>query len=53
MADSSCPQKDWYSILGARPTDDIQELKLKYQKLILMVGVQQTILNIDNQIQCL
>ncbi|XP_016366912.1 dnaJ homolog subfamily C member 24-like isoform X2 [Sinocyclocheilus rhinocerous] len=36
MADSSGPQKNWYSILGACPTDDIQELKQKYQKLILM-----------------
>jgi len=33
--------KDWYSILGACPTDDIQELKQKYQKLILKVGTQQ------------
>ncbi|XP_043083146.1 dnaJ homolog subfamily C member 24 [Puntigrus tetrazona] len=36
MVDSSGHQKDWYSILGACPTDDIQELKQKYQKLILM-----------------
>uniref|UniRef100_A0A672PNM9 J domain-containing protein n=1 Tax=Sinocyclocheilus grahami TaxID=75366 RepID=A0A672PNM9_SINGR len=36
MVDSSGPQKDWYSILGACPTDDIKELKQKYQKLILM-----------------
>uniref|UniRef100_A0A8C2G6X9 DnaJ homolog subfamily C member 24-like n=1 Tax=Cyprinus carpio TaxID=7962 RepID=A0A8C2G6X9_CYPCA len=36
MADSSGPQKNWYSILGACPTDGIQELKQKYQKLILM-----------------
>uniref|UniRef100_A0A672QKU9 DnaJ (Hsp40) homolog, subfamily C, member 24 n=1 Tax=Sinocyclocheilus grahami TaxID=75366 RepID=A0A672QKU9_SINGR len=36
MADFSGPQKNWYSILGACPTDDTQELKPKYQKLILM-----------------
>ncbi|XP_051548465.1 dnaJ homolog subfamily C member 24 isoform X2 [Myxocyprinus asiaticus] len=36
MANTNSPQKDWYSILGASPTDDIQELKQKYQKLILM-----------------
>lgn len=41
MADSCGLHKDWYSILGACPTDDIQELKQKYQKLILMVGTQQ------------
>lgn len=36
MADFNVPQKDWYSILGANPTDDIQDIKQKYQKLILM-----------------
>nr|XP_055048180.1 dnaJ homolog subfamily C member 24 isoform X3 [Misgurnus anguillicaudatus] len=36
MADFNGLQKDWYSILGASPTDDIQEIKQKYQKLILM-----------------
>lgn len=51
MVDSSGPQKDWYSVLGACPTDDIKELKQKYQKLILMVGVQKTVLNIDNKNQ--
>ncbi len=51
MVDSSGPQKDWYSILGACPTDDIQELKQKYQKLILMVGVQKAVLNFDNKSQ--
>ncbi|XP_051978948.1 dnaJ homolog subfamily C member 24-like isoform X2 [Xyrauchen texanus] len=35
MANTNSPQKDWYSILGASPTDDIQEMKQKYQKLIL------------------
>ncbi|KAL7885398.1 hypothetical protein AOLI_G00056930 [Acnodon oligacanthus] len=29
-------QKNWYSILGAAPTDDLQELKQKYQRLVLM-----------------
>lgn len=41
MADTRGLHKEWYSILGACPTDDIQELKQKYQKLILMVGAQQ------------
>ncbi|KAA0724505.1 Zinc finger-containing protein 3 [Triplophysa tibetana] len=36
MADSNGPQKDWYSILSANPSDDIQEIKQKYQKLILV-----------------
>ncbi|KAK9952215.1 hypothetical protein ABG768_018068 [Culter alburnus] len=36
MADTRGLHKEWYSILGACPTDDIQELKQKYQKLILM-----------------
>lgn len=40
MADFNGPQKDWYSILGANPSDDIQEIKQKYQKLILMVGTE-------------
>ncbi|KAG1938161.1 Chaperone DnaJ-domain superfamily protein [Pimephales promelas] len=35
MAESCGLHKDWYSILGACPTDDMQELKQKYQKLIL------------------
>ncbi|XP_053576375.1 dnaJ homolog subfamily C member 24 [Bombina bombina] len=29
-------QKDWYSILGAKPTDSQTELKQKYQKLALL-----------------
>ncbi|KAG9271991.1 hypothetical protein AMEX_G12934 [Astyanax mexicanus] len=28
-------QKNWYSILGAAQTDDLQELKRKYQRLVL------------------
>ncbi|XP_073797979.1 dnaJ homolog subfamily C member 24 isoform X8 [Danio rerio] len=36
MADYNAPQKDWYLILGACPTDDLQVLKQKYQKLVLM-----------------
>lgn len=30
-------EKNWYSILGATPTDQLQELKQKYQRLVLMV----------------
>lgn len=30
-------KKNWYFVLGAAPTDDLQELKQKYQKLVLMV----------------
>lgn len=44
MADSNGPQKDWYSILSANPSDDIQEIKQKYQKLILVVGTEPVFL---------
>lgn len=47
MVDTCGLHKDWYSVLGACPTDDIQELKQKYQKLILMVGAQQMFLYIS------
>ncbi|XP_066505649.1 dnaJ homolog subfamily C member 24 [Hoplias malabaricus] len=30
-------QKNWYSILGAAPGDDLQELKQKYQRLVLVL----------------
>ncbi|KAM3855591.1 dnaJ homolog subfamily C member 24 isoform 1-T1 [Vipera latastei] len=30
------PKKDWYSILGAEPSDSLKELKRKYQRLILL-----------------
>lgn len=33
-------QIDWYSVLGASPTDGLQELKQKYQKLVLLVGIR-------------
>ncbi|XP_064513065.1 dnaJ homolog subfamily C member 24 isoform X2 [Pseudopipra pipra] len=29
-------QKDWYKILGAKPSDSLAELKRKYQKLALL-----------------
>ncbi|MGH0133234.1 UNVERIFIED_CONTAM: hypothetical protein FKN15_005611 [Acipenser sinensis] len=29
-------QKDWYNILGANPSESLQELKQKYQKLALL-----------------
>ncbi|XP_026880795.1 dnaJ homolog subfamily C member 24 isoform X1 [Electrophorus electricus] len=37
MADTSNCQKNWYSILGASPSDDLHELKQKYQRLVLML----------------
>ncbi|XP_006031739.1 dnaJ homolog subfamily C member 24 [Alligator sinensis] len=30
------PKKDWYDILGAKPSDSLTELKRKYQKLVLL-----------------
>ncbi|XP_019332343.2 dnaJ homolog subfamily C member 24 isoform X1 [Alligator mississippiensis] len=30
------PKKDWYDILGAKPSDSLMELKRKYQKLVLL-----------------
>ncbi|GAA6081261.1 dnaJ homolog subfamily C member 24 isoform X2 [Tachysurus ichikawai] len=30
-------EKNWYSILGATPSDDLQELKQRYQRLVLML----------------
>lgn len=39
MAFEDLPQKDWYSILGAEPSDSLTELKKKYQKLVLLVSI--------------
>ncbi|XP_033007188.1 dnaJ homolog subfamily C member 24 isoform X1 [Lacerta agilis] len=36
MTFEELPNKDWYSILGAEPSDSLIELKRKYQKLILL-----------------
>ncbi|XP_062856208.1 dnaJ homolog subfamily C member 24 [Trichomycterus rosablanca] len=36
MSNAGDLQKNWYSILGAAPTEDVQELKQKYQRLVLM-----------------
>ncbi|XP_030337812.1 dnaJ homolog subfamily C member 24 isoform X3 [Strigops habroptila] len=36
MAFESITQKDWYEILGAKPSDSPAELKRKYQKLVLL-----------------
>ncbi|KAM9015017.1 dnaJ homolog subfamily C member 24 isoform 1-T4 [Ara ararauna] len=36
MAFESITQKDWYAILGAKPSDTLAELKRKYQKLALL-----------------
>ncbi|XP_012874812.1 PREDICTED: dnaJ homolog subfamily C member 24 isoform X2 [Dipodomys ordii] len=36
MAFKQTPKKDWYSILGADPSEDVADLKQKYQKLVLM-----------------
>uniref|UniRef100_A0A5K1V747 J domain-containing protein n=1 Tax=Oryctolagus cuniculus TaxID=9986 RepID=A0A5K1V747_RABIT len=35
MAFEQIPKKDWYSILGADPSENVSDLKQKYQKLIL------------------
>ncbi|NXG52936.1 DJC24 protein, partial [Psilopogon haemacephalus] len=35
MACERIVQKDWYKILGAKPSDSLSELKRKYQKLAL------------------
>ncbi|XP_068116589.1 dnaJ homolog subfamily C member 24 isoform X2 [Hyperolius riggenbachi] len=36
MASDSWTQMDWYSILGAHPSNSQAELKQKYQKLVLL-----------------
>ncbi|XP_061855746.1 dnaJ homolog subfamily C member 24 isoform X1 [Colius striatus] len=36
MAFERITQKDWYKILGAKPSDSPAELKRKYQKLVLL-----------------
>ncbi|XP_030642741.1 dnaJ homolog subfamily C member 24 [Chanos chanos] len=36
MANCENQHKEWYSILDAKPTDDLQVLKQKYQRLVLM-----------------
>ncbi|XP_067902705.1 dnaJ homolog subfamily C member 24 isoform X4 [Heterodontus francisci] len=36
MTSENTFQKDWYEILGASPSDSLQELKQNYQKLVLM-----------------
>ncbi|KFQ94199.1 DnaJ subfamily C member 24, partial [Nipponia nippon] len=36
MAFERIPQKDWYKILGAKPSDSLAELKRKYQTLALL-----------------
>ncbi|NXS63667.1 DJC24 protein, partial [Brachypteracias leptosomus] len=36
MAFERIAQKDWYKILGAKPSDSLAELKQKYQKLALL-----------------
>ncbi|XP_003214754.1 dnaJ homolog subfamily C member 24 [Anolis carolinensis] len=36
MALGELPEKDWYIILGAAPSDSLMELKRKYQSLILL-----------------
>ncbi|KAM4720999.1 dnaJ homolog subfamily C member 24 isoform 1-T2 [Rhinophrynus dorsalis] len=36
MASKAMTQRDWYGILGAKPTDSQAELKRKYQKLALL-----------------
>ncbi|XP_066043364.1 dnaJ homolog subfamily C member 24 [Chamaea fasciata] len=36
MASGRMNQKDWYEVLGAKPSDSLAELKRKYQKLALL-----------------
>ncbi|XP_041693820.1 dnaJ homolog subfamily C member 24 [Coregonus clupeaformis] len=36
MTSEHRPQKDWYSILESSPSDGLQDLKQKYQRLALM-----------------
>uniref|UniRef100_A0A8C3M9F3 DnaJ heat shock protein family (Hsp40) member C24 n=1 Tax=Geospiza parvula TaxID=87175 RepID=A0A8C3M9F3_GEOPR len=36
MALGRMEQKDWYKVLGAKPSDSPAELKRKYQKLALL-----------------
>lgn len=38
MTFEELPQKDWYGILGAEPSDSLTELRRKYQKLVLLVS---------------
>ncbi|KAM6069541.1 dnaJ homolog subfamily C member 24 isoform 3-T3 [Theristicus caerulescens] len=40
MAFERITQKDWYKILGAKPSDSLAELKRKYQKLALLHSIQ-------------
>ncbi|KAM9471060.1 dnaJ homolog subfamily C member 24 isoform 1-T2 [Clarias gariepinus] len=35
MSNAGDLEKNWYSVLGATPTDSVQELKQKYQRLVL------------------
>ncbi|XP_040835971.1 dnaJ homolog subfamily C member 24 isoform X2 [Ochotona curzoniae] len=35
MASEQMPRKDWYSILGADPSENVSDLRQKYQKLVL------------------
>lgn len=37
MTNADRQQKNWYSILEASPSDGLQELKQKYQRLALLV----------------
>lgn len=39
MALERITQKDWYKILGAKPSDSPGELKRKYQRLALLVSM--------------
>ncbi|XP_078536956.1 dnaJ homolog subfamily C member 24 isoform X2 [Lissotriton helveticus] len=36
MASGTFAEKDWYGVLGAKPTDSLTELRQKYQKLAIM-----------------
>ncbi|KAM4018196.1 dnaJ homolog subfamily C member 24 isoform 1-T3 [Anomaloglossus baeobatrachus] len=36
MTSKNMTEKDWYSILGAHPSDSLAQLKQKYQKLALL-----------------
>ncbi|NXM10912.1 DJC24 protein, partial [Ploceus nigricollis] len=36
MALERVKQKDWYKVLGAKPSDSLAELRRKYQKLALL-----------------
>ncbi|XP_006892142.1 PREDICTED: dnaJ homolog subfamily C member 24-like [Elephantulus edwardii] len=41
MAIDQIPKKNWYSIRGAGPSASVSNLKQKYQKLILILSLQQ------------